>query len=339
MMHTLRHIWGQETLRDSGEAPTVTLSSPTPPRAAFSPSSSRRRRRVLVTAERGVSAVVACGLRGGSGCPRRCRAREPLTLPASIRPQSPLGVPILMDKKQTSLGTPVYRTNPFDSDSDSEVPSRPSRAHSVPVRRTDQSMQELEDYAVDKAEETSRKVNDCVRAAEAIREDATKTLVTLHRQGEQITRTHRVAADIEHDLSMSEKLLGSLGGLFSKTWKPKRNQQIKGPISQNNSFTSSANHMEQRQRLGISSTHEPSSNQVHRSPATAIEKVQVEIAKQDDALSDLSNMLGELKGMALDMGTEIERQNKSLDAFGDDVDELNFRVKGANQRGRRLLGK
>ncbi|XP_006649622.1 SNAP25 homologous protein SNAP33-like [Oryza brachyantha] len=248
-------------------------------------------------------------------------------------------MPISMDKKQTSLGTPVYRTNPFDSDSDSEVPSRPSRAQSVPVRHIDQSMQELEEYAVHKAEETSSKVNDCVRAAEAIREDATKTLLTLHRQGEQITRTHRVAADIEQDLSMSEKLLGSLGGLFSKTWKPKRNQQIKGPISQNNSFTSSASHMEQRQRLGISSTRQQSPNQVHRSPATAIEKVQVEIAKQDDALSDLSNMLGELKDMALDMGSEIERQNKSLDAFGDDVDELNFRVKGANQRGRRLLGK
>ena len=34
---------------------------------------------------------------------------------------------------------------------------------------------------------------------------------------------------------------------------------------------------------------------------------QIENAKQDDALSDLSNLLGELKGMAIDMGTEIER--------------------------------
>lgn len=34
---------------------------------------------------------------------------------------------------------------------------------------------------------------------------------------------------------------------------------------------------------------------------------QVEKAKQDDALSDLSNLLGELKDMAADMGTEIER--------------------------------
>ncbi|KAF2311223.1 hypothetical protein GH714_021021 [Hevea brasiliensis] len=65
----------------------------------------------------------------------------------------------------------------------------------------------------------------------------------------------------------------------------------------------------------------------------------VEKAKQDDSLSDLSNLLGELKDMAVDMGTEIERQTKVMDHFQDDVDELNFRVKGANQRGRRLLGK
>lgn len=34
---------------------------------------------------------------------------------------------------------------------------------------------------------------------------------------------------------------------------------------------------------------------------------QVEKAKQDDALLDLSNILGELKVMAVDMGSEIER--------------------------------
>jgi len=33
------------------------------------------------------------------------------------------------------------------------------------------------------------------------------------------------------------------------------------------------------------------------------------------------------------------RHNKALNHLYDDVDELNFRVKGANQRGRRLLGK
>ena len=113
-----------------------------------------------------------------------------------------------MYKKQNSLGTPAHRTNPFDSDSDSEeVPSRPSRAQSVPVRRNDQSVQELEDYAITKARETTHKVNDCVRAAEAIREDATQTMQTLHRQGEQIMRSHQVAADIERDLTVVSSLL------------------------------------------------------------------------------------------------------------------------------------
>lgn len=131
--------------------------------------------------------------------------------------------------------------------------------------------------------------------------------------------------------------------------------------------------------------------------------LQVEKAKQDDALSDISSILGELKDMAIDMGSEIERlvmwihlhgspkklvhmpplllllinevgmlhswncrfifhssstfwftridliiiiiahdyhrQNKSLDHFYDDVDEVDMRVKNANQRARRLLGK
>jgi synaptosomal-associated protein 25 len=107
-----------------------------------------------------------------------------------------------MDKKQNSFGTPIRRTNPFDSDSDSEAPSRPSRTQSAPVQRSNQSVQELEEYTIRKAEQTSCKAKDCVRAAEAIREDATQILLTLHRQGEQITKTHQVAADIEQDLTV-----------------------------------------------------------------------------------------------------------------------------------------
>lgn len=33
----------------------------------------------------------------------------------------------------------------------------------------------------------------------------------------------------------------------------------------------------------------------------------MEKEKQDDALSDLSNILGDLKGMAVDMGSELEK--------------------------------
>lgn len=134
-------------------------------------------------------------------------------------------------------------SNPYDSDSDSEVTLKPvknhthekvsarahlanhdgedrgaapsSHAHSgVSSARNrykndfrddggfdNQSVQELESYAAYKAEETTEKLHGCVKIAEDIREDATRTLVLLHQQGEQITRTHLDAANIEHDLS------------------------------------------------------------------------------------------------------------------------------------------
>nr|AEB71568.1 SNAP33 [Solanum chacoense] len=262
--------------------------------------------------------------------------------------------PARRTSSEPSLITPHLSTNPFDDDDDIK------RTHSSAYSATsternrfknefrdsggfeNQTVQELENYAVHKAEETTKAVNNCLRIAEDIRQDATKTVIALHQQGEQITRTHLTAADIEHDLSRGEKLLGTLGSYFSKTWKPKKIRSITGPvITRDDPVQRRGNHLEQREKLGLSSApkERSSSRTPPQEPTNALQKVEVEHAKQDDALSDLSNLLGELKHMAIDMGSEIERQNKSLDHFQDDVDELNFRVKGANQRGHRLLGK
>ncbi|XP_059644657.1 SNAP25 homologous protein SNAP33-like [Cornus florida] len=262
----------------------------------------------------------------------------------------------LKPSKKTSepkLVTPNLGTNPFDDNAEkgtsSSLYSLTSAARST--YRNDfrdsggienQTVQELENYSVYKAEETTKTVNNCLKIAENIREDATKTLVNLHQQGEHITRTHTVASGIEHDLSRSEKLLGSLGGIFSRTWKPKKTRAIRGPvITRDDPVQRKGNHLEQRDRLGLAAAPKGLSNAQTPppEPTSALQRVEVEKEKQDDALSDLSNVLGELKNMAIDMGTEIERHNKALGHLNDDVEELNFRVKGANQRGRRLLGK
>lgn len=266
------------------------------------------------------------------------------------------------DKKQTvkprrtssepSVATPNLSANPFD---DEEIKETPSRPYSTSTARNkykndfresggfeNQTVEELEDYAVYKAEETTKSVNGCLKIAEEIREDATKTLITLHQQGEQITRTHMTAADIDHDLSRGEKLVGSLGGIFSKTWKPKKNRAITGPvITRDDPVQRRGNHLELREKLGLSSAPKArsSSRTPPPEPANALQKVELEKAKQDDGLSDLSNLLGDLKNMAMDMGSEIERQNKALDHVEDDVDEIAIRVKGANQRIHRLLRK
>ncbi|XP_030531609.1 SNAP25 homologous protein SNAP33-like isoform X2 [Rhodamnia argentea] len=204
-----------------------------------------------------------------------------------------------------------------------------------------QSVQELEGYAVYKAEETTKSVNGCLKIAEDMREDATKTLVMLHQQGEQITRSHAIAVDIDHNLSRGEKLLGSLGGMFKKTWKPKTNRRVTGPLITRDAVPTKGDHLEQREKLGLTSVTKQQSNKrtpLHE-PTDALQKVEVEKSKQDDALSEISNILGDMKDMAVDMGTEIQRQNKALDHFDKDAEELVFRTEQANQRGRHLLKK
>lgn len=103
-------------------------------------------------------------------------------------------------------------TNPFEDEEINGSSSSQSNLSSAAKSRyknnfrdsgglENQSVQELENYAAYRAEETTQTVNNCLKLAEDIREDATKTLVTLHQQGEQISRTHMVAADMDHDLS------------------------------------------------------------------------------------------------------------------------------------------
>ncbi|XP_023529850.1 SNAP25 homologous protein SNAP33-like [Cucurbita pepo subsp. pepo] len=203
-----------------------------------------------------------------------------------------------------------------------------------------QTVEELENYAAYKAEETTKSVNNCLKIAEDMKKDATRTMVALHHQGEQITRTHVVATDINNDLSRGEKLLGSLGGIFSKTWKPRKVRQITGPVifQGDQAAISKSNHLEQREQLGLSRAPNPRPSRAPQpEPTNPLQKVEVEKVKQEDALSDLSNILGELKEMAVDMGHELNRQNKALDHLYDDTDGITVRVDNANRRAHRLL--
>ncbi|KAJ9554237.1 hypothetical protein OSB04_018282 [Centaurea solstitialis] len=200
------------------------------------------------------------------------------------------------------------------------------------------SNQELEDYAVDQAQETTKSVNNALKIAEDIRSDASKTLDTLHAQGEQIHRTHEKAAEMDKDLSRGEKILGNLGGIFSMTWKPKKGKEITGPEPLEHHDKHDKHHKEDREKLGLAPKGKKGAKGGPQ-PKDAMQKVELEKQKQDEALDDLSDVLGDLKGMASEMGSELDRQNKALDNLGEDVDELNSRVKGANARTRKLLDK
>ncbi|KAL8218727.1 hypothetical protein R6Q57_022100 [Mikania cordata] len=231
-----------------------------------------------------------------------------------------------------------------DDDDDYFGKTKTSTLRKKPKSKTEldsMSTQELEGYAVDQAEETTKSVNNCLKIAEDIREDANKTLDTLHAQGEQIHRTHQKAADMEKDLSKGEKILGNLGGMFSTTWKPKKGKKIKGPETRDEQKPGKKASKEEREKLGLDHQHKgkKASKSASSEPKDAMQKVDLEKEKQDDALDDLSSVLGDLKGMASEMRSELDNQNKALDNLSEDVDELNTRVKGANQRARKLISK
>ncbi|KMZ70140.1 putative Synaptosomal associated protein [Zostera marina] len=266
--------------------------------------------------------------------------------------------------------------NPFDSDSDTDlkeqkkIPVKPSPNENVwneddgassytnprHTKRDDyendfrdtggfdnQSVQELEDYAAYKAEETTGTVKNCLKIAEEINEEATNTLITLHHQGQQITRTHEETVYVDQDLSRGEKLLGSLGGMFSRTWKPKNTRVIKGPAYiENDTVQTKGSHLVQRERLGLNNRETSKPQRKYANPdstSSSLQKVEIEKTKQDDGLDDLSNMLDRMKNMATDMGTEIDRHNQALDPMERDVEALSIGVQEATKRGRRLLGK
>ncbi|XP_047323573.1 putative SNAP25 homologous protein SNAP30 [Impatiens glandulifera] len=204
------------------------------------------------------------------------------------------------------------------------------------------SVQELENYAVNKSEDTTSSVNNCLRIAEDIRSDATRTLETLHQQGDQIQRTHMMAADMDKDLKKGEKLLGNLGGMFSFGWKPKKGKEITGPVITQDDNVKGKQNKEQREKLGLAPAPKGGRSAPVTPPngqTTAMQKIEMEKQKQDDGLSDLSDILGDLKGMAEEMGGELDKQNHALDHLQGDIDELNSRVKGANQRAKHLLSK
>jgi synaptosomal-associated protein 25 len=113
------------------------------------------------------------------------------------------------------------KADPFDSDSDDDLVPKKGGKYSVPAgakkqykdgfRDTggleNQSVEELENYAAYKAEETTDTLNGCLRIAENIKQDATNTMITLNKQGDQIGRTHEKAVELDQDLAKVHMLL------------------------------------------------------------------------------------------------------------------------------------
>lgn len=57
----------------------------------------------------------------------------------------------------------------------------------------------------------------------------------------------------------------------------------------------------------------------------------------EENLSQVGNILGNLKSMALDMGNEIEAQNRQIDRITEKADTNKDCIEGANARAMKLI--
>ena len=59
--------------------------------------------------------------------------------------------------------------------------------------------------------------------------------------------------------------------------------------------------------------------------------------EMEENMGDIAGLVGNLKNMAVDMGTEIDAQNRQLDRINDKGESLTARVETADKRAKNIL--
>jgi len=185
-------------------------------------------------------------------------------------------------------------------------------------------------------ESTRRMLNMCEESQDA----GAKTLTMLNAQGEQLDRVEEGMDQINNDMREAEKNLTGMEkccGLCvlpcnrtqgfkedAETWKSSEDGRVINNQPQRI--------IDDRDRNGAATT---SSSQgggyIQRITNDARED------EMEDNMGQVSTMIGNLKNMAIDMGTEIEGQNSQIDRINNKAQSNEARISMANQRAAKLV--
>ncbi|KAL8169476.1 UNVERIFIED_CONTAM: Synaptosomal-associated protein 23 [Gekko kuhli] len=167
-----------------------------------------------------------------------------------------------------------------------------------------------------------------------------KTITMLDEQGEQLTRIEEGMDQINKDMREAEKNLTELNkccGLCVCPWNRTRN------FESNKSY-----------KATWGDNVENSDHVVSKQPARAVNYQQqtsggpsggyiarvTNDAREDEMeenLTQVGSILGNLKHMALDMGNEIDAQNKQIDRINEKAETNKDRIEQANVKAKKLI--
>ncbi|XP_064484042.1 synaptosomal-associated protein 25-like isoform X7 [Ornithodoros turicata] len=189
--------------------------------------------------------------------------------------------------------------------------------------------QKIEDGAAESLESTRRMLTLCEESQEA----GLTTLVELDKQGEQLDRIEEDMDKINADMKEAEKNLTGMekccgicvcpcqkGKEFKEdasTWKASEDGKVVN--------SQPARVMDDRNGAG------PTSGYIAKITNDDREN------EMEDNMGQVSTMIGNLRNMAIDMGSEIESQNRQIDRINQKATSNESRISVANQRATKLL--
>ncbi|KAG7242603.1 hypothetical protein INR49_020316 [Caranx melampygus] len=159
---------------------------------------------------------------------------------------------------------------------------------------------------LDRVEEGMNKVNADLKEAE-------KDLKDLGQCCEQLERIEEGMDQINKDMKDAEKNLNNLGQFCGLCSCPCNNQP-------------GARVVDEREQMAISGGF------IRRVTDDAREN------EMDENLEQVGGIIGNLRHMALDMGQEIDTQNRQIDRIMEKADSNKTRIDEANQRATKMLG-
>ncbi|XP_053489645.1 synaptosomal-associated protein 23 isoform X1 [Ictalurus furcatus] len=212
-------------------------------------------------------------------------------------------------------------------------------------KMADMSVEDITMRANQVTDESLESTRRMLQMAEESRETGNKTIVMLDQQGEQLRHVEQGMDQINQDMRQAEKNLTDLSkccglcvcpcdrvrsiesdGRYKRTW---------GAGSENASTEGGDGGVVSSQpanyRNGQATTAAASGPYVKRVMNDARED------EMEENLEQVGSIIGNLKNMALDMGNEIDKQNKTIDRINDKADMNKARIDEANQRANKLL--
>ncbi|XP_034625070.1 synaptosomal-associated protein 23 [Trachemys scripta elegans] len=168
-----------------------------------------------------------------------------------------------------------------------------------------------------------------------------KTITMLDEQGEQLTRIEEGMDQINKDMKEAEKTLTELNKCCGLCVCPcNRTKNFESGKAYKSTWgdgvENSTDHVVASQPRRVINNQPQTTGGASGGYITRITNDARE-DEMDENLAQVGSILGNLKNLALDMGNEIDSQNKKIDRINEKADTNKDRIEQANVRAKKLI--